>query len=107
MEGGKSAPGGAGVVSGPQFFPCLLSLSGLYCFSAMGTRKRARKGGKRMEAMVERTAMLVHNFPVGLRLRVKSLAVVRRQMFAEVLAELVEKGLTTEEAKAARRKGKP
>ncbi len=59
-----------------------------------------------MEAIQERRAWLIENFPVALRLRVKSLAVAQGRPFAEVVAELLEKALAAEEAKAGgRRRG--
>ncbi len=57
-----------------------------------------------MEAMQERRAWLIENFPVALRLRVKSLAVAQGRPFAEVVAELLEKALAVEEESREKRK---
>jgi hypothetical protein len=59
--------------------------------------KRQRKGGTRMRATAERSTLLVPQFPVALRLRVKAKAVVEGRYMHEVFAELVERGLAQEE----------
>ena len=56
-----------------------------------------------MRATPERTTLLVPQFPVALRLRVKAKAVAEGRYLHEVFAEIVEKGLAAEEAESRKR----
>ena len=51
-----------------------------------------------------RITLLVPQFPVALRLRVKAKAVAEGRYLHEVFAEIVEKGLAAAEEKASRRR---
>jgi len=57
-----------------------------------------------MRATPERTTLLVPEFPVALRLRVKAKAVAEGRYISEVFAEVVEKGLAAAEAEARKRR---
>jgi len=60
-----------------------------------------------MRAMAERSTLLVPQFPVALRLRVKAKAVAEGRYLHEVFAEVVEKGLAAiERTPGARNKKK-
>ncbi len=50
------------------------------------------------------STLLVPQFPVALRLRVKAKALLERRPMNEVFAEVVEKGLAAVEAKAVERR---
>jgi len=57
-----------------------------------------------MRTTPERTTLLIPQFPVALRLRVKAKAVAEGRYISEVFAEVVEKGLAAAEAEDKKRR---
>ncbi len=57
-----------------------------------------------MEAMAERTTLLLPRFPVSLRLRVKAKAVGEARYLTDVFVELLEKALAADEAEQQKRR---
>lgn len=56
-----------------------------------------------MEAMAERTTLLLPRFPVALRLRVKAKAVGEGRYLTDTFVDLVERALAAEEAERQKR----
>jgi hypothetical protein len=57
-----------------------------------------RKGGRRMRATAEHSTVLIEQFPVALRLRLRAKAIQERRRLHEVFIEVVERGLAAAEA---------
>ena len=60
-----------------------------------------------MRATAEHSTVLIEQFPVSLRLRVRAKAMLERRYVHEVFAELVERGLREVEAEQQKKRSKP
>lgn len=82
-------------------FSVAFDIIAVYISLIMPTRRT--RGGSRMPATAEHTTtLLLHQFPVALRLRVKARAVAQGRYMSEVFAALLEKGLEAEDAEQRR-----
>ncbi len=72
----------------------------------MTTQAKAAKKGAWMRATETHSTLLIPQFPVALRLRVKAKALLERRPMREVFAEVVEKGLAAMDVEKVGKRGK-